>query len=116
MSTQVYSRDALLALPIQMRKQYLSNFIQGFMLTILDSAKNGKTSVVLNTEQHMRNYLNNMNQRHNLRPYESPPSMDEIREALLEVFPDSTITYEEKWVQTGPASQVMTKGLTVDWS
>jgi hypothetical protein len=113
MSTQVYSRDALLALPAEMRKGFLSNFIQRFMHTILDAARNGKTSIVLTTEEHMRNHLNNRNIP---RPYESPPTMDEIREALLEVFPDCTITYEEKWVQTGPASQVMKKGLTVDWS
>ncbi len=107
-----YSRDYLRALPIEMRKQYLTNFIQGYVNIILDAARNGETYVVLKTEKDTHGLMGQCI----IRPYETYPTNDEIREALLEKFPGCSVTYEEKWVDVSAGKRELKARLTVDWS
>ena len=116
MSAQTYSRDALRAMPIEVRKQFLRNSIERYIQKVIGSARVGETSCIIELQKDQRGgiLVSNIGGMMNLEA--RPPTIEEIREALLEVFPDCSINYEEKWIQTGPTKQEMKKGLTVDWS
>ena len=115
MTTQIYSRDELRAMPVEARKSFLKQQIQPFVQQVVGAARNGKTSIMLDVVFGRNGINSSMHAQLFSSIGQAPPSIDEIREALLEVFPDSTIAYEEKWIQTSPGKQEMKKGLTVDW-
>ncbi len=106
-----YSRDYLRELPIKMRKQFLEQTIQPYVQQILGAAQNGKSSVMISDQTHKKGAM-----ICNMAPWQKPPTMEELREALLEKFPDCTITYEEKWVDIAPGRRELKTGITVDWS
>jgi hypothetical protein len=115
MNPQTYSREALRVMPVGARKGFLKITIDPLVNRILGAAKNGQTSLLLDSSIIFEDKLQMKSQLY--RNLGQPvPTVEEIREALLEQFPDSSIVYEEKWVQTSPAKQEMKKGLFVDWS
>ena len=90
-------------------KQYVEQYVQ----QILGAARLGNTSYMISENS---NQGRAMAHSCKIEPWQVPPTQEEIREALLEKFPDCKITYEEKWVSTGPTQQELKKGLVVDWS
>jgi hypothetical protein len=108
---QTYNRSYLRALPNRMRKEALERITQRYVNQIIENAQDGKTSTFINLENKPSFVAYK-----ELRPYESPPTNDEVRETLLEKFPDCTITYEEKWIDISPGKRELKKGLVVDWS
>ena len=113
MNKQSYSAEYLRGLPIEIRKKYLRDSIERFIHVILDVARKGETSVTIPLQKDNRGGILVSNLGGVMNMEQHPPSPDELREALLEVFPDCTVVYEEKWIQT---SQEKNQGLTVDWS
>jgi hypothetical protein len=118
MSYGTYSRDDLRSMPGIKRREYLMQYVQnqGYVSRILGSAQNGETSLMIEM-----NDQNQMRGRgivvHNQQfKWMAQPTEQEIRETLQVTFPDSKISYEEKWIQTSPGKQELKKGLTVDWS
>ena len=113
-----YSRDTLRALPGVKRKEHLMQYVhnQGYVTRILGAAQNGETSLMIeiNDPNHMRG--RGIVLPGQLLKWQTQPTDDEIRETLQELFPDSKIIYEEKWIQTAPGKQELKKGITVDWS
>jgi hypothetical protein len=114
--SQSYTREDLRALPNMMRKQFLQQMIQQYVDLILGAAKSGNTSIMLDIASDKAGIHRNMQYQLLRTIGQSPPTMEEIRETLLEKFPDCTIAYEEKWVDTIPGKRELKKGLTVDWS
>jgi len=106
----MYTREYLLNLPAEMRKQYMAQHVGQYVENIVGAAKLGKTSYMIPENS------NNPRKHHYPEPWRAPPTQEEICEALLEKFPDCKITYVEKWVSTGPTQQELKKGLVVDWS
>lgn len=110
MSSHTFNREYLLNLPADMRKQHMKQYVEQYVQNILGAARLGNTSYMISDNS------NNPRGHQYPEPWRAPPTQEEIREALLEKFPDCKITYEEKWVSTGPTQQELKKGLVVDWS
>ena len=90
-------------------KQYIEQYVQH----IVGAARQSNTNYLIDmTSQHQKNHI----VHYQIEPWQVPPTIEEIRETLLEKFPGCKITYEEKWVSTGPTKQELKKGLVVDWS
>jgi hypothetical protein len=115
MSQQKYTREYLINLPIQLRKQHVQQSCQDKIHAVLHEARSGKTSCMVPIPEapapsrgiimHGQNQWNS-----------TPPTKDEIAELLKEAFPDCKITYEEDWVETSPGKKELKKGIKVDWS
>jgi hypothetical protein len=112
MSNQTYTREYLLSLPTQARKQYMLQIVEQYVQNIVAAARSGKTSLMIsladNSNKAIAHYI--------AHPWQVYPTVEEIRETLLEKFPECKITYEEKWVETAPGKKELKKGLEVDWS
>jgi hypothetical protein len=113
MSHQTYTREYLLNLPTEMRKQYMTQYVGQYVQNIVGAARQGKTSYMI---PETLNQGKPMLVHHHVEPWQVPPTQEEIRETLLEKFPGCKIIYEEKWVPTSPTQQELKKGLVVDWS
>ena len=110
----MYTREELKSQFGKARKDHLLNKCNLFIQQVLHAAKSGESKILLNLE-HLKP-KNNLHVGRIFQSWESPPTLQEIKEVLQESFPDSCIEYKEEWVQTGPDKQILQKGILVDWS
>lgn len=110
-SSQVFSRNELRSLPVKHQKEQILEFITKVIQPgVLACAKQGKTQCLWEPPP----------VRHHLGGYGFPPlppfTTEELIAALQEKFPDSTVKYQETWVETRPGVKEEQKGILIDWS
>lgn len=106
-----YSRTDLQGMKAKHHKEMISQYIE-YNITnyILNKAKEGKTQYFW-TDPVPRNHIGgHPNQAH------APFTNEEIIEALKEKFPDTTVEYQETWIETRPGVKEERKGIVIDWS
>jgi hypothetical protein len=121
MST-AYTRQYLQNLKRESRKEWIKSLyfdpIYGLNVTglVTEAAKEGCASVIIP----MVDYASRYKERHHrqIQPSYTKDTItpEEVISILQEMFPDSKITYEEKWVQISAEKQELKKGICVDWS
>jgi hypothetical protein len=116
MSYNTYSREYLRGLPVGLRKDFLRSSVERYVQEILKAARKGSTSytVLLQDDNRGGFLVSNLQGVMNLE--QSPPTAEELREAFIEFFPDSAVTYEEKLVRVSPGKQELKKRIIVEWS
>jgi hypothetical protein len=105
MSAQVYSRDYLQNIPQQRKQQRIDGIVSNFSKSLIDAAAEGKTSYmyVLYTNDTL--------------VMSWPPLTDaELIAGFFTRFPGCKIYPEEEWVESGPTTRVLKKGIVIDWS
>jgi hypothetical protein len=124
MSSSTYTREYLQNLPSETRKQwikslYLDHSHGGNVIAkVTEKAKEGETSVTIPLFNSLtpKNFIDcgsNLTRPHWAKNQITP---EEVISILQEIFPDSKITYEEKWLQISPDKQELKKGICIDWS
>ena len=110
MSVQVYSRDYLQSMPEQRKQQQIDGIVSNFRSELLCAAETGKTSYM---------YVRPTNNGSQISwPSHSPtPLTDaELIAGFFTRFPGCRIYNEEQWVESGPTTRVLKKGIVIDWS
>lgn len=106
-----YTRADLLQMQENFRKQNLIEFIEYNVVTnVCSSAREGKTHYFW-TKPVPRNHIGGHPNRANV-----PFTNEELIEVLKEKFPDTTVEYQETWVETRPGVKEERKGILIDWS
>ena len=106
-----YSRTDLQQMKEKFRKQNLLNFIEHNVVnSICGSAREGKTQY----------FWMNPVPRHQIggaaHPALIPFTNEELISVLREKFPDTTVEYQETWIETRPGVKEERKGIVIDWS
>jgi hypothetical protein len=110
MSAQLYSRDYLQSMPEQRKQQEINGIVGQFQGELLNAAASGKTSYM---------YVRQIENRPQISwPSHSPPPLTdaELVAGFFTRFPGCKIYYEESWVESGPTTRVLKKGIVIDWS
>lgn len=119
MNGGTYSNEYLRSLPQKMRKEYVRNYVSTFEHQVLSAARNGLTSCTFKETNKNNSFIASQKMQSAAcgRTWEAtPPTQDEIIEILREMFPNSKVTYEEKWVDISRDKKELQKGICVDWS
>ncbi len=108
MSVQVYSRDYLQSIPEQRKQQQIDGIVRHFSSSLINAAAQGKTSYMY-VRPDTRGLVG------------CDPSLPVLTDAELVAgfftrFPGCKIYYEESWVESGPTTRVLKKGIVIDWS
>ena len=108
MSAQLYSRDYLQSMPEQRKQQEINGIVGQFHGELLNAAASGKTSYMY-VRPDTRKLVG------------SHPSLPVLTDAELVAgfftrFPGCKIYYQEEWVESGPTTRVLKKGIVIDWS
>jgi hypothetical protein len=111
-----YSREHLRARSAIMRKDFLKSSVERYIQPILDAATKGATSYTIALQNDNRGGILVQNLQGTMTMCETPPTMEELREALLEIFPDSIITCKESWINMTDHIKGPNPSITVDWS
>ena len=108
MSVQTYSRDYLQSIPEKRKQEQIDGIVNGFMNNIYTAAAVGTTSY-----RYVKSDTGIM-----ASSYPPPPVLtnEELIAGFEKRFPDCKVFYEEAWVETGPNTQKMKKGIVIDWS
>jgi len=106
MSSQVLSREYLQSIPAQRRQAHINTIIHSHIQQIQNVAAEGKTSYT---------YFPNNRREYHLG-YQQAVTTEELIAAFQQKFPGCKVSYEEKWVNTTPATKVLTTGIVIDWS
>lgn len=106
-----YNRIELQQLKDKTRKQSLMQFIdQTVSNGVISSAKEGKTQYFWTNpipKNHIGGYANPSNQ---------PFTDEELITGIKVKFPDTTVEYQETWIETRPGVKEQKKGFLIDWS
>jgi hypothetical protein len=111
MSQNTYSRADLQQLAAKYRKEKINDLIHNLAMNgIIRSAREGKKeyfwiisvdrSPFISFQGGVNDYLTN----------------EELLEVLKEKFPDTTVEYQETWIETRPGLKEKKKGFLIDWS
>jgi hypothetical protein len=108
MNSQVYSRDYLQSMPEQRKQQVIDGIVNQFCGSLMNAAAEGKTSYM---------YVRPTNNG----PISCWPPQPVVTDAELIAgfitrFPGCKIYYEETWVESGPTTRNLKKGIVIDWS
>ncbi len=111
MIVNTYSRADLQQMQEKFRKDNLINFIEYHVVNnICNAAREGKTQYFW-TNPIPKNHIGGYpNQTH------IPFTNEELIAILKEKFPDTTVEYQETWVETRPGVKEEKKGIRIDWS
>ncbi len=110
MATTTYTREWLKGLPEREKQSYVDGILRNYVGGIHRAAGNGKTShlVAIN----MQEILNPLG-----RPSNMPTlTMDDLVKGFQRIFPDSSVSIKEEWVETKPNTREFKKGILIDWS
>ncbi len=110
MSVQVYSRDYLRNVPEMRKQQEIDGIVGRFCSSLINAAAEGKTSYM---------YVRPTNNGPQISwPSHSPPPLTdaELIAGFFTRFPGCKIYNEEQWVESGPTTRVLKKGIVIDWS
>lgn len=140
MNVQTFSRAYLLGIPAEIKakakQQSIDSFVAVQIRSITNAAAAGMTSYVIETDsferaqsrnqiQWMQNYQMLTQSPGSLdkvairqRTGDEPPivSIDELVAGIQLKFPDCSVKYDETWLDSGPGSKRLVKGIVVDWS
>ena len=93
------------------RKQNILNLIDHLVTnSVLNAAREGKTQCLWTTPL-AKHYLGGVQ-----HPASIPFTNEELIEALKEKFPDTTVEYQETWVDVRPGVKEHQKGILIEWS
>ncbi len=104
-----YSRAELQGMPEKRKKEFMQSIINhSISHSVVQAAQIGKTQYFHNTQI----------TGPTARSYPPPPTFtnEEFVEALKEKFPDTTVEYQETWIETRPGVKEQKKGFLIDWS
>lgn len=109
--TNTYSREELQSLQAKHRKDSLIQYIEYYITNlVLSKAREGKTECFWK-DPIPKNYIGGQP-----NPTPSPYTNEELIGALKEKFPDTTVEYQETWVDVRPGVKEQKKGILIDWS
>jgi hypothetical protein len=112
MAAPILSRAYLKSRPEAVKQQSIKNALASFIQSVPAIAAEGKTSATYyiyepsNNPHHNRQYA--------MRP--NNVTNEDFIEALKQIFPDCSVSYEETWTPSDPVTRVLKKGILVDWS
>jgi hypothetical protein len=108
MSAQLYSRDYLQSMPEMRKQQEIDGIVGRFCSSLINAAAEGKTS-----------YMYVRPDTHKLIGCHPPQPVltdAELVAGFFTRFPGCNIYYQEDWVESGPTTRVLKKGIVIDWS
>jgi len=110
MSVQVYSRDYLQSMPEQRKQQQIDGIVSQFRGELLDAAGSGKKTYLYAIQAKSAPQIS-------WPTYSPPPLTDaELVAGFFTRFPGCKVYYQEEWVESGPTTRVLKKGIVIDWS
>jgi hypothetical protein len=107
--TKIYSRTDLQGYREKIKRESLVNSIEyTFTTAVLQSAQQGKTSY----------FWEKPSRDSGVKTWPPPPVItdEDIVSALKEKFPDTTVEYQETWLDVRPGVKEQKKGILIDWS
>lgn len=109
--TYTYDRTTLQQMQATQRKEGLIQFIEyNITVPVLEAAKNGKTQYFW-TQPVPRHRIGG-----HPHPNDCAFTNEELIDALKEKFPETTVEYQETWVDVRPGVKEQKKGILIDWS
>ena len=105
MSDKIFSRAYLQSIPDDIRREQKKRTLA----TICETCSQG---VVRNAKEGMTSYMYDTWGRNQA----SLVTVDDIVGAFKQMFPDCTVKFQEVWVDTIVNSQVIKRGILIDWS
>ena len=104
----MYSRDYLQSIPEQRKQQQIDGIVRNFLNQLLDAAASGKTAYM-----YIRPDTRKLVGSHPSLPVLTD---SELVAGFFTRFPGCKIYYQEEWVESGPTTRVLKKGIVIDWS
>ena len=111
MSSQVFSREYLQSIPEQRRQAHINAIINSHSQRILNVAGEGNTSYTYVPDNRIDRQF-----RQTHGNLQTVVATEELIAAFQQKFPGCKVSYEENWVNTTPATKVLTTGIVIDWS
>jgi hypothetical protein len=95
-------------MPEQRKQQQINGIVGQFQGELLNAAASGKTSYM---------YVRPTNSGA-VNCWPPPPILTdaELVAGFFTRFPGCKIYYEESWVESGPTTRILKKGIVIDWS
>lgn len=140
MAQQIFSRAHLQSLPEKLKVDTINKMIDGFILSVQQTATAGKTSYIYDITQ--PSHINILKQYY----YQSseyqfapqllsaasapqriaPTNMEGLSETIIPMtdiisqiqgrFPGCRVSYQETWVDVSSNTRIAKKGILIDWS
>ena len=118
MSVQVYSRDYLQSMPEERKQQQIDRIVSGFIRNLKEDAALGKTSYTYTNSQNetgsRTTYIPLGHANHS--PFQPQLTDADLIAGFFTRFPGCKVYYQEEWVESGPTTRVLKKGIVIDWS
>ena len=104
----MYSRDYLQNVPEMRKQQEIDGIVGHFISSLVNAAASGKT-----TYMYVR-----PDTRKGVGCHPPLPVLTdaELVAGFFTRFPGCKVYYEESWVESGPTTRVLKKGIVIDWS
>jgi hypothetical protein len=143
MSTQIYSRESLQAIPEKRKQSTIDQITESFINDLLNQASTGKSSylyeIPLSCHQIRNPYIPGHAipalsvHKHRNVDTSIPPTwqyhptwpildLNDVVQGLKKKFPDCKVNYEETWIEdsskqyAGTITKTLKKGIVIDWS
>ena len=104
----MFSREYLQSVPEQRKQEQIDGIVSQFSNYLINAAAQGKTSYM---------YVRPTNSG-SAGCWPPPPSLTdaELIAGFFTRFPGCKIYNEEEWVENGPTTRILKKGIVIDWS
>jgi hypothetical protein len=131
MAQQIFSRAHLQSLPEKLKVDTINKMVDGFILSVQQTATSGKTSYIYDITQ--PSHINVLKQyyyqssEYQFAPQRiAPTNMEGLSETIIPMtdiisqiqgrFPGCRVSYQETWVDVSSNTRIAKKGILIDWS